>query len=154
VLVDYSLARRSEHTISLHRLLQTALHHHNIATPADTPDPDRQASVVELLRADLPGEIMGAPHNWPRWRQLLPHVLATTTHHDNAAPTHPEASAWLLDRAATYLQVLGQPTTALPLFRRALRITEAVYGPDHPMVSTRLNNLAGALRDLGKPDQA
>ncbi|MGH3784113.1 MAG: FxSxx-COOH system tetratricopeptide repeat protein [Pseudonocardiaceae bacterium] len=154
VLVDYSLARRSEHTISLHRLLQTALRHRNIATPAHTPDPDRQASIVELLRADLPDEIMSAPHNWPRWRQLLPHVLATTRHHDNTAPTHPETSAWLLDRAAAYLRVLGQPSTALPLSQRALRITEAVYGPEHPTGATRLNNLAVVLSDLGKPDQA
>jgi tetratricopeptide (TPR) repeat protein len=153
-LVDYSLARRSEHTISLHRLLQTALRHHDIAIPADTPDQNREAVVVELLRADLPDEIMVAPQDWPRWRQLLPHVLAATAHHDNTAPANPEASAWLLDRAATYLQVLGQPATAQPLFERALRITEATYGPDHPTVATRLNNLAGALRDLGKPDQA
>jgi len=28
-------------------------------------------------------------------------------------------------------------------------ITEAAYGPDHPSVAIRLNNLAAILRDLG-----
>ncbi len=154
VLVDYSLARRSEHTISLHRLLQTALRHRDIGPPADTQHPDRYAVVVDLLCADLPVTIMGAPQDWPRWRQLLPHVLAATSYQDDVTPTNPEASAWLLDRAATYLQVLGQPATALPLYERALTITETVYGPDHPTVATRLGNLAGALGALGKPAEA
>ena len=34
---------------------------------------------------------------------------------------------------------------AEPLFRRALAIDEASYGPDHPTVATRLNNLASLL---------
>jgi tetratricopeptide (TPR) repeat protein len=32
---------------------------------------------------------------------------------------------------------------------RALAIAEAAYGPEHPEVGTRLNNLALVLRDLG-----
>jgi tetratricopeptide (TPR) repeat protein len=154
ILVDYSLVRRSEHTISLHRLLQTALRHHDINLPTDPQSRDHHAIVVDLLRADLPGTIMSAPQDWPRWHQLLPHVLATSAHHDDALSTNPDARAWLLDRAATYLQVLGQPATARPLFERALTITEATYGPDHPTVATQLNNLALALRDLGKPADA
>ena len=34
-------------------------------------------------------------------------------------------------------------------FERALRIDEAVYGPDHTKVAIRVNNLGGVLRDLG-----
>jgi tetratricopeptide (TPR) repeat protein len=34
---------------------------------------------------------------------------------------------------------------AEPLMRRALQIDERSYGPDHPTVATRLNNLAGLL---------
>ena len=37
---------------------------------------------------------------------------------------------------------------------RALAIFEVAYGPDHPSVAIRLNNLAGALRELGHPGQA
>lgn len=41
--------------------------------------------------------------------------------------------------------------TARPLAERALHVTEATYGPDHPTVGTRLDNLALLLRDLGEP---
>ncbi len=59
--------------------------------------------------------------------------------------------SWLLDRAATFLQVHGRLGEARPLSERALAITEAVYGPDHPIVGTDLSNLALILRDLGEP---
>ena len=99
----------------------------------------------------------GAPEDWPRWAVLLPHVLAATSHlppvPDRAHPAATDAS-WLLDRAATYLQVHARLGEARPLAERALAIAEAAYGPDHPDVATRLNNLALILRDLGDPAAA
>ena len=65
-----------------------------------------------------------------------------------------EDTAWLLDRAATYLQVHARLADARPLAERALAITEAALGPDHPDVATRLNNLALILRDLGLAGEA
>ena len=41
------------------------------------------------------------------------------------------------------------PAEARPLPERALAITEAAYGPDHPDVATDLNNLAGSCRTWG-----
>jgi tetratricopeptide (TPR) repeat protein len=109
-----------------------------------------------LLRADLPGEIVGRPEHWPRWRQLLPHVLAATATGVGGQPSPEDTddTAWLLDRAATYLQTHGQPAQAKPLYERALRIDEAAHGPNHPAVAADLNNLAGALGELGQPGQA
>jgi hypothetical protein len=49
---------------------------------------------------------------------------------------------------------LGQQAEAGPLAERALAITEAAYGPDHPDVATRLNNLALILQDLGQLAEA
>jgi hypothetical protein len=76
------------------------------------------AMVLALLRTDAPGAIIGAPEDWPRWADLLPHVLAATSclAHDQAlfGPAGDDA-AWLLDRAATYLQVHGRLTEAQPL---------------------------------------
>ena len=107
-----------------------------------------------LLRADAPGGIMGAPGDWPRWAVLLPHVLAATSHAGQAGqelvPGSRDDLSWLLDRAGTYLRVQAQLTQARPLAERALAITEAAYGPDHPDVATRLNNLAWILRALGQ----
>ena len=114
--------------------------------------------VLGLLAADAPGTVMGAPEDWPRWAVLLPHVLAATGHFDplpgpQEQPGREEAS-WLLDRAATYLQVRARLAEARPLAERAVAIAEAAYGPGHPTVGIRLNNLALIWRDLGQPGQA
>jgi hypothetical protein len=62
---------------------------------------------LALLRADAPGQIMGAPEDWPRWAVLLPHVLAATGQLDTAGDQLAwEAmvdALWLLDRVGTYL---------------------------------------------------
>jgi hypothetical protein len=137
-LVGYALVRRNANGASVHRLVQTALRHrYTITTPVAE---SVLGQVLELLRADLPGQIMGAPEDWPRWRQLLPHVLTATGWPDSSTP--PKARAWLLDRAATYLQVHGQPAEARPLFERALAIDEAAYGPHHPTVAIIRRNLS------------
>jgi hypothetical protein len=123
----------------------------------EAPQAAPLAVALGLLRADAPETIMGAPQDWPRWAVLLPHVLAATGHLGTVlaaeAATGPDA-AWLLDRAATYLQVHARLADARPLAERALAIDEAAYGPDHPDVATDLSNLALILRDLGLPRDA
>ena len=71
-----------------------------------------------------------------------------------AGPAGQADASWLLDRAAAYLQVHARLAEARPLAERALAIDEAAYGPDHPDVATRLNNLALILQDLGQPAEA
>jgi tetratricopeptide (TPR) repeat protein len=154
VLVDYALLRRDGDTVSLHRLLQAALRHRRLSLPVDADTFTPAAVVLNLLYADLPVEIENAPENWPRWRRMLPHVLAGVGSSADDPPPNAEATSWLLDRTATYLQVHRQPAGALPLFERALAIDEATYGPDHSTVAVSLNNLANTLRDLGRPGEA
>ena len=60
-----------------------------------------------------------------------------------------EAAGWLLDRASTYLRERGQYRQAKPLAERALAVTEAALGPDHPDVAWRRDELGRVLRDLG-----
>src|SRR5262249_38401414 len=112
------------------------------------------SAALRLLHAELPEELMGAPQNWPAWRQYLPHVLAATTHHDDTDTTNTDHTSWLLDRAATYLQVHAQLAAARSLLERALRIDETAHGPDHPNVAIPLSNLALVLQDLGQPADA
>jgi tetratricopeptide (TPR) repeat protein len=150
-LVDYSLARRTDAGLLLHRLVQAVIRQPG---PHQPEDPHPLPVVLDLLRADLPEEIVAAPQNWPRWRHLLSHVLAATAHHDDANPTAASATSWLLDSAAIYQQTHGQPATARPLLERALHIRETAYGPDHLEVATTLNHLAWVLRELGEPAAA
>ena len=170
VLLDYAIAKRGPAGITLHRLTQAAIRTRTPPEPPDQP-PAPQATkppapqpgsashplstALRLLRAGAPSQIMGAPHAWPRWAILLPHVLAATTHAtapDTAAD--PGDTAWLLDGAGVYLHVHAQLSDARTLLERALAITKAAHGPDHPTVATALNNLAMVLRDLGQPGQA
>jgi hypothetical protein len=122
---------------------------------ADAHGDDMLGTVLALLGADAPEQITGAPQDWPRWAVLLPHVLAAAGHMDfdqgRAQGAAGSDVAWLLGRAATYLQIRGRLAEAHPLAERALTIDEAAYGPDHPTVAIYLNNLATILRDLGQP---
>ena len=128
-----------------------------MATTATAHEASPLGVVLGLLRADAPQTIMGAPQDWPRWAVLLPHVLTATSHLEQLPGAHAVAgpdAAWLLNRAATYLQVHARLQEARPLAERALVITEAAYGPDHPDVGIRLSNLAAILQNLGQLDQA
>lgn len=121
-VVDYSLARRTETGLLLHRLAQAVIRQRGPGQPTDSHS---LPVVLGLLRADLPWNVQKSPQNWPRWRQLLAHVLVVTAHHDDAHPTAAGATSWLLDRAAIYQQTHGQPGTARPLVQRALHIHES-----------------------------
>ncbi|MCK9893580.1 FxSxx-COOH system tetratricopeptide repeat protein [Frankia sp. AgB32] len=157
-LVHFGLAGRDTHTVSVHRLVQ--------ATTRRRTSPQRKSVVVatllRLYRADLPVEIQRSPRGWPRWRDLLPHVLTLVERVSKPART-PDGSdektcakaadlTWLCDRIATYLQEHGRSGEALPMFERALAIAETIYGPGHPVTADCLSNLASVLADLGRVD--
>ena len=150
-LADYSLARRAGGTLVVHRLIQDVTRHRTSGHPAATEDKSLEA-ILALLCADLPGDVRATPESWPRWRVLLPSVLAATGHHPGTAGE--DTTAWLLSAAGIYLSSQGRSAEALPLQQRALRIREAALGPDHPDVATDLNNVGGVLSDLGRSAEA
>jgi len=88
------------------------------------------------------------PKTWEICKPLLPHVAAVTSYAEKAEVAH-EATSYLLNNAGLCLRTLANPSLAKRYFERALKIDEAVYGPDHPNVAIRVNNLGGVLRDLG-----
>ncbi|MCO1577677.1 FxSxx-COOH system tetratricopeptide repeat protein [Crossiella sp. SN42] len=155
VLVDYSLVKRDRDHLVVHRLVQLAVRRHITAAHAGGTDVTHPLSTVfTLLCGDLPDDVYSNPRAWPRWRQLLPHVLAALAHQDTIHDLSPEDTSWLLDRTGTYLQTTGLPNQARPLLERALAIGEAAHGPNHPTVAISLGNLAVVLKELGQPDQA
>ena len=146
-LVDYSLVRRTDSGLLLHRLLQ------GVTRQTAMKGQERQplAVVLCLLRAALPEDIAGVPDSWSRWRQLLPHVLAATDHHDDTQPVAADDAAWLLHHAGTYHSVAGSGAPAArPLLERALCIRESLYDPNDPQIATTLHNLGGELSELGQ----
>jgi tetratricopeptide (TPR) repeat protein len=113
-------------TLVLHRLLAAILRtrphqQQNLPTLA-----------IRLLRAAVPADDPWFnPSAWPAWRPLLPHVLVATDSHRTLTGVE-EDVAWLLNRAATYLQTLGELAPARPLFERALELRRSILGDDHP----------------------
>jgi tetratricopeptide (TPR) repeat protein len=173
VLADYSLAKRTAAGLQLHRLVQAAIRaRHDRPSPApslaqDTPVPGGATGpaaaayslgvALGLLQAATPEQI-SEPQNWPRWALLLPHILATVSHLDTAV-RQPDTEMMtkgseLLGEAGFYLWVQARHTDAKALEEQALAIDEAAYGPDHPNVAARLNNLALTLQALGQPEAA
>jgi tetratricopeptide (TPR) repeat protein len=144
-LVDYSLVRRTDSGLLLHRLVQAVIRH----SATDRPQ-HPLAVVLALLRTALPKGIDSVPNSWPRWQQLLPHILTATNHHDDTQPVAADDVAWLLDRASLYLSFIGPDEASLTLSERALRIRESLHDPNDPQVAATLHNLGWQLEDLAQ----
>jgi tetratricopeptide (TPR) repeat protein len=145
---QYGLARVQSATLVLHRLLAAILR------TQPRPQQDLPILVVRLLRAAVPAETPWEnPPAWPAWRKLLPHVLAATDPHRNFTEVE-EDVAWLLNRAAQYLQSRGDPAPARPLFERAWDLRRSRLGEDHPDTLGSASNLAYDLWVLGHYERA
>ncbi|MDQ3764993.1 MAG: tetratricopeptide repeat protein [Actinomycetota bacterium] len=136
LLRQYGLAQVESTTLALHRLLAAILR-----TQAHQRQ-DLPTLAVRLLRATVPAdEPWDNPPVWPAWRQFLPHVLAATDAHRPLTGVEQDV-AWLLDRAARYLQSRGEPATARPLFERAWDLRRFRVGDDHHETLESASNLA------------
>jgi tetratricopeptide (TPR) repeat protein len=91
--------------------------------------------------------------NWGRCQRLLPHAQACASLIDKWDFAFPEA-ARLLNEAAYYLYERALFAEAEPLYQRALAIREKEFGPEHPAVTTSLNNLAELYRSQGRHAEA
>jgi tetratricopeptide (TPR) repeat protein len=147
LLRQHGLARVEPTALQLHRLLAAILR----TQPHQQPDLPTLA--VGLLRIAVPDERWDNSQAWPAWRQLLPHVLVATEAHRNLTAAEQDV-AWLLDRAAQYSQIRGEPGPARSLFERALDLCRSRLGDDHPDTLSSANNLAAYLRQLGHYEQA
>ena len=79
---------------------------------------------------------------WDVWTPLAAHAEAVARFADAAGL--PEPTARLMNELGLYWKARGQFGAAEPLFRRALAIGEASYGPDHPDVAIRPQQPGGA----------
>lgn len=144
-LVSWFFVRRTSDEVTIvHRLLQQSLR----ARDHDSPS---TSEVQSLLLTDLPGDdALGMPENWPRWRILLPHVLAVV----DVAQNPTDYTPWMCGRAGVYLNVTGRSVEAISLHEQALSMDETAHGADSRWVATHLNNLALALNSVGRTDEA
>ena len=106
---------------------------------------------IQLMAHGYPGDPQDV-RTWPKWTPLQPHALALCQH----APDEPapQRLTWLLGCLSLLLKIKSLFDQAEPHIRRALMIEEASYGPEHPKVASRLNNLASLLNDTNRLAEA
>jgi tetratricopeptide (TPR) repeat protein len=138
-LATYSLIHVEVGGFAVHRLVQEV-------TRAQQADQRPAAVALGLIRARFPAD-SDDPLTWPACAALLPHVLALADHAPDAADA--EGTAWLLDRAATYIQYRGDARDATPHFERALAVCRTWFGDEHPITFVVRSNLAAALSAQG-----
>jgi tetratricopeptide (TPR) repeat protein len=147
VLRRLSLVQRQAqtHTLSLHRLVQAVLRE----SMSEQEQGVWLKRVMAALNATFP-EV--TPRTWGQCERLLPHVLTVATALPESAEDQDLAEA--LWKAALYLSERGRFGQAEPLYQRALRIGQQIWGPEHPQVASMLCDLACLSNELGQYQQA
>jgi tetratricopeptide (TPR) repeat protein len=151
ILHRRGMATVSPRSIQLHRVPAALLRARSQGS--DVTAAGWAATVVRLLGATAPDDVGIGPGGWPLWRRLLPHVLAAAGH-DAALDAVPAEATRLLDRAATYLLIRGEPQAALAVYERTYNVRRDKFGDDHPDTLTSASNLTLNLLWLGECQRA
>jgi TIR domain-containing protein/tetratricopeptide repeat protein/NB-ARC domain-containing protein len=133
----YGLARITDDGPVLHRLTQAVLR------DTDTTADDHRGTVEGLLVAAQPDNGT-SPVWWPRWAQLLPHILACD-------PGRADNSGlrWSAVDGVWYLLARGDARTALPLARHLHTAWAERYGANDRTTLAAANTYAEGHRHLG-----
>jgi hypothetical protein len=143
-LTRHSLARVDQLGLQLHRLTQAILR--NRLTRAQAVATRECAEAI--LAASDPGD-PGNPVTWPRWAQLMPHLLAA-----DPAATDSLGLRWMACNACWYLLARGDTHAAHDLARSLRQHWRDRLGEDHEHTLTAAHYLAWALRDQGRYGEA
>jgi hypothetical protein len=143
-LTRQSLARVDQRGLVLHRLTQAILRDR---LTIDQAAAARGCSEAILAAAD-PGD-MGNPVTWPRWAQLMPHLLSA-----GLAATDRRELRWMACDACWYLLARGDTRTAHVLAADLHQQWRDRLGDDHANTLTVAHYLAWALRDMGRYAEA
>jgi tetratricopeptide (TPR) repeat protein len=146
-LAKFSLANRQAETYSVHRLVQEVV---RLRIPEERRRAWTQAA-LDWVNACAPTD-SGDVRTWKTWDPLRPHAEEAARRADAAGIAEPTSR--LMSSLGTYLHAKGLYEQSEPLMRRALAIDENSFGPDHPNVAIRLNNLALLLGDTNRLGEA
>jgi len=111
----------------------------------------RLAEALGWINAAFVGDSQDV-RTWARLDPLGPHAQNVTQWADREGIGQP--TALLMNKLSRLLYAKSLYAQAEALMRRALAISEASLGPDHPTVAIRLNGLAILLKDTNRPVEA
>ena len=143
-LARQSLARIDQRGLVMHRLTQAILRDRLTLEQAVAT---RECAEAILAAAD-PGDAAN-PVTWPRWAQLMPHVLAA-----NLADTANENLRWMACDACWYLLSRGDTSTAYDLAANLRQHWRHRLGDDHEHTWATAHYLAWALRYMDRYAEA
>jgi len=145
----YSLINYSIEGFSVHRMVQAAIQ--------DGLEKECQKNwaeaAVRLVDDAFPKDHLNKPQSWPCCALLLPHSMAATRYAESLGADQ-QATSRLLNNVGQYLQTSGEFDEAKATLQRALKISEKIYGPEHPEVAIDVNNLGSVLQALGELQEA
>jgi Domain of unknown function (DUF4062)/Tetratricopeptide repeat len=139
-LARQSLARIDQRGLVMHRLTQAILRDRLTAEQAAAT----RACTEAILAAADPGDPPN-PVTWPRWAQLMPHLLAA-----DLAATGSRGLRWMACNACWYLLTRGDTRTAYGLAVELREHWRARLGDDDGNMRATATYLAWALRVMGR----
>jgi tetratricopeptide (TPR) repeat protein len=143
-LTRQSLARIDQRGLVMHRLTQAILR--------DRLTPEQAAATRACTQAILAAADPGDPLNpvtWPRWAQLMPHLLAA-----DLAGTDRSDLRWMACNACEYLLHRGDTRPAHDLAADLRHHWRDRLGDDHQDTLATALYVAWALRDMGRYAEA
>jgi hypothetical protein len=143
-LARQSLARIDRRGLQLHRLTQAILRDRFTGEQAAVT---RERSEAILAAAD-PGDPPN-PVTWPRWAQLMPHLLAA-----DLAATGSRDLRWMACNACWYLLARGDTRTAHDLATDLRQHWRDRLGDDHENTQSTALYLAWALQEMARYAEA
>ena len=143
-LARQSLARIDQRGLVMHRLTQAILRDRLTPQQAATT----RACAEAILAAANPRH-QTSPDTWPRWAQLMPHLLTA-----DPAATDNQGLRWMACDACGYLLARGDTRTARDFAASLRRHWRARLGADDENTQEAALYLAWALRDMGRYAEA
>jgi Tetratricopeptide repeat/Domain of unknown function (DUF4062)/NB-ARC domain len=143
-LARQSLARVDQRGLVMHRLTQAIVRDRLTAEEAAAT----RACTEAILAAAGPGAPRD-PVSWPRWAQLVPHLLAA----DLGATTSPDLRSTAC-KACEYLMARDDTRAAHDLAAELLHHWSGRLGDDHENTRAVANHLSWALRAMGRYAEA
>jgi tetratricopeptide (TPR) repeat protein len=143
-LARHSLTRIDQRGLVMHRLTQAILRDRLTAGEAAAV----RASAEAILAAADPRDPAN-PVTWPRWAQLMPHLLAA-----DPAASGSRGLRWMACNACWYLLARGDTRTAHDLAATLHERWRGRLGDDDENTRAAANYLAWALRNMGRYAEA
>jgi tetratricopeptide (TPR) repeat protein len=146
VLGRFALVNISEGAVTVHRLIQALLR-----GGLDDVEQERYRHYVHLILAAAAPEDPAEDRQWPRFRELLPHVTSEAT--DLARCTDPRVRAFVLNMMR-FLYLSGDRASFEQITTQFIGRWTADSGADDVSVLTAQRHIGDFLRRLGRYQEA